>query len=190
MIFLSSDYHFGHDREFIWQARGFQSVEEMNQQIVERHNLLVGPSDKVYILGDLCLGGGGDEALSANKKLIESLNGHLYIIFGNHDTPNRIKMYSDCKNVDGICGWSTVLDYRKYHFYLSHFPTMTANLEKESLKQCLLNLYGHTHQKSNFYQDIPMVYHVGVDSHDCFPVSLDVIIDEIKAKANECLAQL
>jgi calcineurin-like phosphoesterase family protein len=67
---------------------------------------------------------------------------------------------------------------------------MTANLEKESLKQCLLNLYGHTHQKSNFYQDIPMVYHVGVDSHDCFPVSLDVIIDEIKAKANECLAQL
>ena len=73
---------------------------------------------------------------------------------------------------------------------MSHYPTMTANLEKETLKACLINLYGHTHQKSNFYNDIPYMYHVGVDSHDCRPVLLDDAIEEMKAKARECFDQL
>ena len=30
-IFVTSDLHFGHDREFIWKARGFNSVQEMNE---------------------------------------------------------------------------------------------------------------------------------------------------------------
>ena len=30
-IYLTSDWHFGHDREFIWKARGYSSVEEMNE---------------------------------------------------------------------------------------------------------------------------------------------------------------
>lgn len=79
-----------------------------------------------------------------------------------------------------------MLDYKKYHFYMSHFPTLTGNLEKESLKQMTLNLYGHTHQNSNFYEDRPYMYHVGVDSHDGYPVSLDKIIEEMNDKVEEC----
>ena len=33
-VFVTSDCHFGHDRDFIWKARGFDSVEEMNENIV------------------------------------------------------------------------------------------------------------------------------------------------------------
>jgi hypothetical protein len=34
------------------------------------------------------------------------------------------------------------------------------------------------------------MYHVGVDSHNCYPVNLDDIIEEMKAKVKECLAEL
>ena len=47
-----------HDREFIWKARGFNSVDEMNEETIRRFNEVVNPEDTVYILGDIALGGG------------------------------------------------------------------------------------------------------------------------------------
>ena len=186
-IFLTSDLHLLHDREFIWKARGFNSVDEMDEEIIRRFNETVGPEDTVYILGDVTLGGGSQEVLEKAKTLIERLNGSLYLIRGNHDTDNRVRMYRDCKNVVSCGLWATCIKYKGYHFYLSHFPTLTANLEKESLKQCTCNLFGHSHQTTNFYMDMPMYYHVGVDSHNCYPVELDTIIEEMNYKVKECL---
>lgn len=185
-IFLTSDWHFGHDREFVWGARGFHNVHEMNEAIIERHNSLVGKDDDVYVLGDLALGGGGAEALENAQRLIERLNGRIHIVLGNHDTAKRAEMYQTCLNVVEVCGWATMLKYKGYHFYLSHFPTMTGNLEKETLKQCTINLFGHTHQKEMFYQDIPFMFHVGQDSHNCYPVLLDNAIEAMKDKVKEC----
>lgn len=186
VIWFSSDLHFNHDREFIWKARGFNSVDEMNEEIIRRFNEKVDPYDDVYLLGDISLGGGSEEIIAKNKSLIERLNGHLYIIIGNHDTDRRISMYNSCSNVMGTIKYADMLHYHGYHFYLSHFPTLTANLEKEHLKQCTLNLFGHTHQKDNFYLDMPYLYHVGVDSHNCYPVKLDDIIREMHNKVEEC----
>jgi len=189
MIFVTSDLHFNHDREFIYKPRGFESVQEMNEGIIERWNAVVHDDDIVYLLGDVCLGGGTPEMLNTNRKLIERLNGKIHIIAGNHDTDNRIVMYNTCTNVIDV-KWADVLHYKKYHFYLSHYPSLTANLQKESLKQCTCNLYGHTHQNENFFNDIPFMYHVGVDSQNCYPVLLDVIIEEMEQKVIECQEQL
>lgn len=185
-IFVTSDLHFNHDKEFIYVPRGFYSVEEMNETIIERWNIVVTSEDDVYLLGDVCLGG---DALEENKALIERLNGKIHIILGNHDTNNRIEMYKTCSNIVDI-KWADMIHYKKHHFYLSHFPTLTSNLEKESLTQCTCNLYGHTHQKSNFYNDIPFMYHVGVDSHNCFPIALDAVIAEMHYQAEQCKAEL
>lgn len=187
MIFVTSDWHFSHNKEFVYKPRGFNSVQEMNNAIIERYNGIVKNNDIVYCLGDCCLG--GPHSLEANKKLIESLNGELHIIAGNHCTNTRIEMYKTCKNVVEVT-LATRLKYNGYHFYMAHYPTMTSNLEKESLKQMTIDLYGHTHQKSNFYNEIPFMYHVGLDSHDCFPVDIDTIIDHIKYKARECIQEL
>ena len=183
MIFITSDWHLSHDREFIYKPRGFNSIEEMNDAIIERHNSIVTPEDDVYVLGDLCLGGA--ESLERNRKLISSMNGKLHIAFGNHDTPARRKMYAELPSVVEAA-WAIMLDYNKYHFYMSHFPTLTGNLEKESLRQMTLNLYGHTHQNTNFFEDRPYMFHVGVDSHDCYPVPIDEVIAVMKQQVEDC----
>lgn len=189
-IYFSSDLHFNHDREFVWGARGFNNVEEMNEAIIERFNSVIQPGDILYLLGDSALGGGEKATLEANKALIERLNGEIHMVRGNHDTNPRVEMYQSCANVVEAAKWADMLKYKGYHFYLSHFPTMTGNLEKETLKQCTCNLFGHTHQTSNFYMDLPFVYHVGVDSHNCYPVLLDDIIEQMKEKVKECIDQV
>lgn len=179
-IWLSSDFHFCHDREFIYKPRGFESVEEMNAAIVENWNKVVHYDDLCFVLGDIML-----KDNEKGLKLLSQLNGRLIIIVGNHDTAARIDLYKECRNVEGLA-YALVMGYKKHHFFLSHYPSFTGNLEKEAFSQMTINLYGHTHQKSNFYNDIPFMYHVGVDSHNCAPVLLNNIIRECYAKVEEC----
>lgn len=178
--FITSDWHFHHNKEFIYRVRGFPNVKTMNLELVKRHNSLVSPEDTVYCLGDCCLG--GPDFRDKNKELIESLNGNIHIILGNHDTTKKIELYQSCANVVEVAP-AAILKYRKYNFFMSHYPAYTGNIEKESLHQMTLNLYGHTHQQdSNFFDDYAFMYHVGVDSHDCYPVLLDDVIEDIKEK--------
>lgn len=183
-IWLSSDLHFCHNREFVWGPRGFTSVEAHNEIIVQNFNDLVKPEDDVYILGDLMLNDN-----QAGFELLNQLNGKLHLVRGNHDTDTRWNLYRQLPNVvemDNVIR----LKYNGYHFYLSHYPTLTANLEKESLKVIEINLYGHTHQSTNFYMDMPFMYHVGLDSHQNSPVLLDDIIEHCKNKVIECKEML
>ena len=182
-IWVTSDLHFGHDRGFIWGPRGFKSGLAHDEAVIANWNAVVAPNDDVYVLGDLML---GDNTYGA--KSVERLNGRIHLVRGNHDTDNRWnKVYPKLKNVVELCGWADVIHYRKYHFYLSHFPTNTANLEAESLHQCTLNLAGHTHSKQKFRDDVPMYYNVALDAHNNTPVLLDDIIEDMKAKAKECI---
>lgn len=184
MIYFTSDLHLCHDRGFLYEPRGFKNVYDMNDAILKNWNSVVQPEDDVYVLGDLMLND-NETAL----KILHQLKGNIHIILGNHDTDARIELYNQSYNVVEVC-YATVIKYWKYRFYLSHYPTMTANLEKERLSQCMINLYGHTHQKTNFYNDIPFMYHVGCDSHNCTPVTIEQIIEDCKAKVIECKEML
>lgn len=183
-IFVTSDTHFCHDRQFIYGPRGFRTVEEMNEAIVERWNSIVTDEDVVYLLGDVMLND-NDKGM----EFLSKLNGSIVIITGNHDTDRRIALYNTLPNVT-VVEHAHIVRYRGYTFYLSHYITLTSNFDAQSLKQSVINLHGHTHQKNNFYNDFPLNYHVGVDSHDCYPVSLDKVIDDIKDKVQECIDML
>lgn len=178
-IFLTSDLHFGHDKEFVWKVRGYDSVEDMNEKQVQKWNSIVAEEDDVYVVGDLMLGE------TTNIEYLKLLKGKLHIVLGNHDTSKRAQMYKELPNVVEIAEVGIKLKYQKHNFVLTHYPMVTGNFEKESLKQMTLNLYGHTHQPSNFYNDAPFMYHVGVDSHDGYPVLLDDIITEMHSKMRE-----
>lgn len=179
-IWVTSDTHFNHDREFLFKPRGFNTVEEMNETIIEHWNNVVAPADDVYLLGDVMLGDS-----DKGCECVRRLNGNIHIILGNHDTDNRVKLYYSLPNVVEVA-LAAKLKYNSYHFFMTHYPCITSNLEKESLKQCTCNLYGHTHQQTNFYNDIPFIYHVGCDSHNCTPVLLDDIIKDMNDKVKEC----
>ena len=82
-------------------------------------------------------------------------------------------------------GYADVYKYSKRkRFYLSHYPTIVSNYDDDK-KTPMWNLSGHTHFKSKFYNDVFRIYNVGVDAHNCYPVSIEQIISDITQKEEE-----
>lgn len=185
-IFITSDTHFCHDKDFVYQPRGFSSVHEMNEEIVKRWNSVVSPIDTVYHLGDVML---NDDIEGCN--CIRRLNGQIYIIAGNHCTANRWQKYANIRHDIIPLGLATIIKYRGYRFYLSHYPTITSNYDVDKpLKTRVISLAGHSHTKDRFKDmDKGLIYHCELDAHNCYPVSLDDIITDIinytKGELNE-----
>lgn len=172
-IFLTSDWHFGHDKEFLYVPRGFAAIEEHNEQLIKNHNSIVNEDDDVYVLGDMVMGD------HSNIEKIRQLKGRIHLIRGNHDTDARMKKYAELDNIVEICE-GKFMRYKKYFLFLSHFPSITDNVEKETLREATLNLFGHTHQESHFYGDNPYMYNVGIDAHNGYLILLDDILTEMK----------
>lgn len=180
-VWLTSDLHLCHDREFIWGSRGFKSVDEMNAAIVANWNRVVGPADIVYVLGDFMLN--NDER---GMFLLKQLKGKIVPVRGNHDNDKRWQNYMTAYNViprenDDL---AVYLEYDGLTFYLSHFPTICDNFnEGKPLARKIVNLCGHTHTQDR-WSDIGkgLIYHVDQDAHNCTPVALDEIIKEIKKR--------
>lgn len=179
-IWLTSDWHFCHDREFLWGPRGFRSVNEMDNAIVTRHNKLVDVNDEVYMLGDAVL---NDNEMGI--WLIKQLKGHIHIICGNHDTDARRALYESCYNVVEVVD-AKRLKYDGYHFFLSHYPCLCANHDDgRPLKKQCISICGHSHVKDRFADwDKGRIYHVEADAHNCYPVSIEEIIMDCEGKYN------
>lgn len=179
-IWLTSDLHFCHNKDFLYSPRGFESVYDMNEAIVKNFNEVIDWADKLYILGD-CFLNNNEEGI----KYLKRLPGEKHIIYGNHDTETRrnildtlaISHYYDIHTH----GDATTLDYNGYHFFLCHYPTMTANFDVDKpLKRRLLSLSGHTHSKEIW--DAAGGYNVALDAHNCYPVEINEIIQAFQSK--------
>lgn len=178
-IFFTSDLHIGHNKEFIYVPRGFSSVKEMNDYIVTKFNQNVCEDDTVFILGDVTLG-----KIEDALPYLKQLKGHIIVVRGNHDSDARVKAYKE------QLGWEVYdakyLKWCGYTFYLTHWPAFTANFGESSLKHCVCNLYGHTHQNTKFYQEMPWMFHVGVDSNPNIVWNIGDILNEMEAKVEDC----
>lgn len=180
MIFCTSDLHLGHDKDFVVQARGFETVEDMNAEIIRRWNERVYPDDDVYVLGDLTLGD-----VEEGIRLIAKLNGYLHIMRGNHDTDKKVERYLELPNVVSV-QYADVLKYGKAVFWMGHYPTITANYDDDKpWAKHVVCLFGHTHQEQPFYNDNPYMYNVGMDAHNCTPITIDEIVADIRKKKEE-----
>lgn len=180
MIWFTSDLHLGHDKDFIVQARGFKTVEEMNAEIIRRWNERVSPDDDIYVLGDIILGD-----IEEGMRLITKLNGYLHILRGNHDTDKKVERYLELPNVVSV-QYADVLKYGKAVFWMGHYPTITANYDDDKpWAQHLVCLFGHTHQEQPFYNDNPYMYNVGMDAHNCTPISIEEIMSDIRNKKQQ-----
>ena len=184
-IYFTSDLHFGHNREFIYSSRGFSSIEEHDKQIISNWNSIIDNNDIVYVLGDLMMSD-NEYGMSCLKQL----KGNIRVIRGNHDSATKWELYKTLDNFE-LIGWAEVIKYRKHNIYLSHHPTITTNAEKTThLREYLLSLFGHTHSKDKFYNNIFTMYNVALDANNNLPVHIEDILKSMRNKRDEITVAL
>ena len=171
MIWFSSDFHFGHNKSFIYEPRGFTDVYQAANTIIDNCNNVIHQDDDFYILGD-CMLGDSTFGLSC----LRQLPGHKHLILGNHDTDERIKLYQG-SNIFTSIAWGGRIQSGKYSFYLSHYPQMMGNYKD---RHPTWSLSGHTHSKQIFQYGDNCIYNVAVDAHNCKPVCIDEIVNDIE----------
>lgn len=91
-IFYCSDHHIYH--KLRWQSNrrnDYESIQELNEQIVENHNRKVGKEDIVYFLGDVIFSLSSDLELKM-RDTVGRMNGEKILILGNHDFHNNKKI--------------------------------------------------------------------------------------------------
>lgn len=173
MIWVTSDSHFNHANilKYEPESRPFVSIPAMNEEIIKRWNSVVGKEDTVIHCGDFFMG-----QLTSIDEILGRLNGHIILVRGNHDTPARIQKYKehgiDVRDI-------YYLKYKGRFFIFCHFPLFNEEffrMVREDNSEVIL-CYGHVHHNApKGYKD--GAYHVGVDTNDLTPVSLDQIWDE------------
>lgn len=134
-IFLISDTHFGHKGvcEFLnddgSKLRPFDSVDEMDEILVQNWNSVVKPLDKVFHLGDVVIN-------RKSLKTLSRLNGEKVLIKGNHDI-FRINEYLEYfKDVRGT--------HKLDSYILSHIPIHPDSIARWASG----NIHGHLHSNN------------------------------------------
>jgi len=132
-VFFASDHHFGHAKmlEFkqadgVTPCRPFDSVDQMDETMIERHNSVVKPKDTCWFLGDVVI----------NRRFlahVSRLNGRKRLILGNHDIFKNKDYYN--------AGFEDLHAFKKFDgFVCTHIPVHT-----DSLGRWGVNVHGHTH---------------------------------------------
>lgn len=167
---VAADHHFGHKnivkflRDDGTKLRPFDTIEEHDNELVARHNAVVGNDDRVYCLGDF-----------GNPRVVENLRGRLVLVKGNHDT-------------DKLAKYSGFQDIRAYvvkkGFVMSHMPIHPASV-KERWK---INIHGHLHDGvvkiphpgsiDYFLDPDPRYKCVSMEHTNYAPVDLNTILKE------------
>ena len=177
-LFFTSDTHFDHTNIIKFCNRPYETVDEMNNDLVERWNSKVTSDDTVFHLGDFCFAGSAEWKNWRNK-----LNGNIILIRGNHDR----KMSKSMETLfDGVYS-QLQLKIDGQDVYLNHYPFLTyAGCWRTNPTW---QLFGHVHSgmlssegkdMSRLEMLFPYQYDVGVDNNNFTPISWEDVKIRIK----------
>jgi len=172
MILYTSDLHFSDEKILRVCDRPFDSVDAMNQALIQNWNGKISDMDTVYILGDIFPCAGSDESVIIN--LVRKLNGKKVLVVGNHDE-EYLQALEYSKLFESIKHIAFVTDSDK-EIVLCHYPLMSwRNDENNSI-----HLYGHLHNKDlpevRKYYEGKSAYNVGLDVRNFVPLTLCEIL--------------
>ena len=180
-IWFSSDHHFFHSNIIKYCNRPFETVEEMNQALIDNWNSVIGPDDHVYHLGDFCFG----NVEKWNTVLAPGvLNGHIHLILGNHDPDRVFREGTLFERFDSI-DYQKILIIEGWTVILNHFPFLSFS---NNLDNKVLQLLGHIHSGPGELGNILPEgyklqwnqYDVGVDNNGYIPVSWAQVKERMK----------
>jgi hypothetical protein len=184
MIWFSSDWHFSHkniagSKISKWKDgfRTFDSIQEMNDDIINNINSLVKWDDTLYFLGDFAFG--DHKRIPEYRNRIACQNIHICI--GNHD-----ENYNDGSDISIYSHlFSSVNDTMRLKingqdYFLSHY----SHRIWPSSHRGTIHLYGHSHDS---IPDYGKSMDVGIDvAYRMFgkyrPFSITEIIDIMDKK--------
>lgn len=132
-IFFCSDHHFGHQNILTFKRddgtplREFDNVDHMHEHIINQHNSVVRPGDKVYFLGDVVM-----SRKTSALQILRYLNGEKVLIKGNHDQCSAAAYLQHFKDIRGSHQFEGLI--------MTHIP-----IHSESLARWGLNVHGHLH---------------------------------------------
>lgn len=86
----------------------------MNETLIENWNRVVSQDDIVFHLGDFCLGGSHE-----CTKILNRLNGKIYLVLGNHDMKNIRQGYAGRFELTIM---QMHIEVDKQKIYLNHCP--------------------------------------------------------------------
>ena len=174
-IFFTSDTHFNHKNIIKYEpvSRPFVTVEQMNQEIINRWNSVVSNDDIVVHLGDFFMGALDAEEMARIMRQLKCKN--IILVKGNHDSKRRIQLMSEvCDRFLVARASPTVSDFYicGQRVILEHCP------DPEYVPQDCVAFYGHVHSvaPTGWSDEFGFRgYHVGVDTNNLTPVSLEQI---------------
>lgn len=152
-IWLISDTHFNHSNIIKYCNRPYETIHDMDWDMVEKWNSVVKPEDHVYHLGDVYM----NASKGYIENLLSHLNGKKRLILGNHDN-GKDQILS--RYFEKIMLWR---NFDKV--VLSHVP-----LRDESIPGNRINVHGHIHNNP-----APSDRHrnVSVEQIDYTPINLE-----------------
>ena len=196
-IFFTSDTHYAHSNicsattnwtESSNLTREFNSLDHMNQVLVDNINNMVGEDDILIHLGDFSFG--GFDKIQEFRSRILCKNIHL--VLGNHD--HHIE-----RNKEGVQKlFSSVQNYLrlevrkpinkaltdKHIFVCMHYPIASWH----DMNQGVIHLHGHVHLPSHLRVAEGKAMDVGVDGNGLEPLSLGEILMIMKDQPIKKLA--
>ena len=149
-VWFIGDGHFGH-KNILNFRKGFKTVEEHDNTIIDAINAVATKRDKIFFMGDWVF----DEGALEQIKRINCPHKHL--LLGNHDDYRLIHRMLEV--FDTVSG-----DIKYKEFWLSHIPIHPDELRGKR------NIYAHTH---NFkISDVRKYFCTSCEQINYRPVSL------------------
>lgn len=178
MNFYISDMHFGHTNIIKHCQRPFDTVEAMDEVMINNWNQAVKNDDTVYILGDIAF----SKAAKKASHYLQLLNGNKYIILGNHDQDIRKNRSEYIRRgiVKDVSPYMEITDTfrgKNQRIVLFHYPITEWN----NYFRGSIHLYGHVHnntenQSYQIMKGINGAFNVSADILDFTPRTLDEIV--------------
>ena len=175
MDFFVADLHFGHNnivkfrhRETGELLRPFDTVEDMEEAMIQFHNEIVKPTDKVYMLGDIAFNTRG-------LMQVAKMNGIKILIKGNHDQlPLQRYIDAGFKDIRGV-------DVRN-GLVFTHVP-----IHPNELGRFGCNVHGHLHAAKIMRgaEIDPRFFCMSVEHTNLRPISYEDMVERIVAQGGK-----